>query len=54
MGVEIKDLTTGLIDFRGLRDGHEVYLCWQYGEADIRFWHEIESGFAGRQLIDWD
>jgi len=54
MSVEIKDLTVGLIDFRGLRDGREVYLCWKYGEADIRFWHEIEAGFAGRRLIDWD
>ncbi len=54
MGVEIKDLATGLIDFRGLHNGREVYLCWQYGEADIQYWHEIEAGFSGRQPIDWD
>jgi len=53
MGVEVKDLTTGLIDFVGLRDGREVYLCWKYGEDSIQFWHEIDAGFSGRQLIDW-
>ncbi len=53
-GIEIKDLVTGLIDFRALHDGREVYLCWRYGEGDIQFWHEIEAGFGGRQLIDWD
>ena len=54
MGIEVKDLTTGLIDFVGLRDGREVYLCWKYGEESIQFWHEIEAGFSGRQLIDWE
>lgn len=43
MSVEIKDLSIGLIDFRALRDGREVSLCWQYGEGDIRFWHEKAS-----------
>ena len=54
MGVEIKDLTIGLIDFVALHDGREVYLCWKCGEDDIQFWHEIEAGFSGRQLIDWE
>jgi hypothetical protein len=54
MGIEVKDLTTGLIDFVGLRDGREVYLCWKYGEDNIQFWHEIDAGFSGRQLIDWE
>lgn len=54
MGVYIKDLIIGLIDFPALRDGKEVYLCWQFGEGDITYWHEIETGFAGRQLIDWE
>ncbi len=53
MGIEVKDLTIGLIDFVGLYDGREVYLCWKYGEDSIQFWHEIEAGFSGRQLIDW-
>ena len=54
MGIEIKDLTIGLIDFTTLRDGREVYLCWKYGEGEIQFWHENEAGFAGRQIIDWE
>lgn len=54
MGIEVKDLTTGLIDFPALRDGRIVYLCWKYNEGSIQFWHEIEAGFAGRQPIDWE
>jgi len=54
MGIEVKDLTIGFIDFVSLHDGREVYLCWKYGEESIQFWHEIEAGFAGRQLIDWE
>ena len=50
-GVLIKDVNIGLLDFPALRDGREVYLCWQYGEGDIAFWHEIEAGYAGRQPI---
>ena len=51
-GVQIKDVNSGLIDFSALKDGREVYLCWQYGEGDIAFWHEMDAGFAGRQPID--
>ena len=54
MGIEVKDLSTGLIDFLALKDGREVYLCWKYDEGTIQFWHEIEAGFAGRQPIDWE
>jgi hypothetical protein len=52
LGVLFKDINLGLLDFPALRDGREVYLCWQYGEGDIAFWHEVEAGFAGRQPID--
>jgi hypothetical protein len=51
-GVLIKDINIGLLDFPALRDGQEVYLCWQYGEGEIAFWHEVEAGFAGRQPIN--
>jgi hypothetical protein len=54
MGIEVKDLTSGLIDFVALHDGREVYLCWKYGEDSIQFWHEIEAGFSGRRFIDWE
>ena len=50
-GAQIKDINTGLLDFSALKNGREVYLCWQHGEDDIRYWHEIEAGFAGRQPI---
>jgi hypothetical protein len=53
LGVLVKDLDAGLIDFPTLRDGHEVYLCWRLGEGEhIQWWHAIEDGFAGRQLLD--
>lgn len=54
MGIEVKDLTIGLIDFPALRDGRVIYLCWKYNEEKVQFWHEVEAGFAGRQLIDWE
>lgn len=54
MGIEVKDLAIGLIDFVAMHEGREVYLCWKYGEDSIQFWHEIEAGFQGRQRIDWD
>jgi len=49
MGCELKDIDQGLIDFRAEREGREVYLCWKLGEPDIRWWHDLEAGFAGRQ-----
>ena len=53
LGVEVKDPDQGLIDFRTIRDGREVYLCWKLGEgAQIRFWHDFETGYAGRQPLD--
>ena len=51
MGVEIKDLRTGLVDFRAEREGRVVYLCWRLGEDQIRFWHELDTGFAGREPL---
>ena len=51
-GAQIKDINIGLLDFSALKDGREVYLCWQHGEGDIAYWHEVEDGYAGRQAID--
>jgi hypothetical protein len=42
----------GLVDFHSMREGRPVFLCWQLGEEDIRFWHELEGGFAGRQPLE--
>lgn len=47
----LKDPETGLIDFLSLREGHEVYLCWRLGEERINYWHELHTGFAGRQPL---
>jgi hypothetical protein len=52
LDVELKDYFTGLIDFRHLREGKEVYLCWRFGEAEVAHWHELNSGFAGRKKIE--
>ncbi len=52
LGVILKDINAGLLDFPALRNDNEVYLCWRYGEGDIAFWHEIDAGFAGRQPIE--
>jgi len=52
IGVLLKDLNMGLLDFPYLKDGREIYLCWKYGEEEIAFWHEVEAGYAGRQPID--
>lgn len=52
MGVVIKDLQQGLIDFNAKYGGRDIFLCWRIGEKDIHFWHEIEEGFAGRQPIE--
>lgn len=51
-GVEIKDVNTGLLDFRAWRDGREVYLCWRYGEPRVEYWHDLDAGFAGRQRLE--
>ena len=52
LDVVLRDLDRGLLDFPALRDGREVYLCWQEGEDAIRWWHEPEAGFAGRRPLD--
>ena len=51
LGVELKDPAVGLIDFPSLREGRVVYLCWRLGEAAIEYWHETDTGFAGRQPL---
>ena len=50
-GCEIKGVHEGLVDFPSIREGREVYLCWRMPEKEIRFWHDLHSGFAGRQPI---
>src|SRR5215469_1252886 len=52
MGVVVKDLDVGLVDFPTLYLGEEVYLCWRMDEDDIEHWHGVHEGFAGRKEID--
>ncbi|HEV3479659.1 MAG TPA: DUF2203 domain-containing protein [Gaiellaceae bacterium] len=51
-GVLVKDLDRGLLDFPALRGEEEILLCWHVGEDEIRFWHGVEEGFAGRKPLD--
>jgi hypothetical protein len=50
-GIELKGVDEGLVDFPSDRDGRIVYLCWRLGEDRIAWWHELDTGFAGRQPL---
>jgi hypothetical protein len=50
LGVELKG-PDGLCDFPSFRDGREIYLCWRLGEPEVAYWHDLHSGFAGRQPL---
>jgi hypothetical protein len=53
MGIVVRDVRSGLIDFPSLRDGRVINLCWRRGEPlEIRWWHEAAAGFAGRQPLE--
>jgi hypothetical protein len=52
IGVQVKDLDIGLLDFPCAVDDEIVLLCWKYGEEKIEFWHGMEEGFKGRKRID--
>jgi len=54
LGVVVKDLDAGLVDFPARRDGVDVLLCWQVGEDEVEWWHGPGDGFAGRKPVDWD
>lgn len=51
LGIQLKDRRTGLIDFPSELDGRTVLLCWRLGEPSVQFWHDVDSGFAGRQPL---
>ena len=51
MGIKVRDIDLGLIDFPAMRFGTTVYLCWRYGESDIEFWHAANEGFTGRKSL---
>lgn len=49
--IQIKDVDRGLIDFPSFIGGKEVFLCWEQDEEDIEFWHDLASGYAGRERL---
>lgn len=51
-GVVVKNIDEGLLDFPSMRFDEEVWLCWKYGETEIKFWHEKNSGFMGRKPLE--
>jgi hypothetical protein len=52
LGAVLRDPTTGLIDFPADRSGKPIFLCWRLGEEQVAWWHDRETGFAGRQPLD--
>jgi hypothetical protein len=50
--IQIKDFERGLIDFPALRNGKEILLCWEKDETDIQYWHDLDSGYPGRERLD--
>ena len=51
VGCVFKGFEQGLVDFYGKLDGREVFWCWKVGEDRIEYWHDMEAGYAGRQLV---
>jgi hypothetical protein len=51
-GIVLRDIDRGLVDFPALIDGREVYLCWEVGEEDVAFWHDMDAGYGGREPLD--
>ena len=52
VGCVFKGFDDGLVDFHSTLDGRDIYLCWKFGEPEIQYWHEIDSGFASRQALE--
>jgi hypothetical protein len=51
-GIVLRDIDRGLVDFPALLDGREIYLCWELGEDEVAYWHELEGGYGGREPLD--
>ena len=51
-GIVLRDIDRGLVDFPAVIDGREVYLCWELGEDDVGYWHDLDSGYRGREPLD--
>ena len=51
VGCTFKGFDDGIVDFLSTKDGRDILLCWKLGETEITHWHEVDAGFAGRQLL---
>lgn len=51
LGLTLRDIERGLVDFPALVSGRQVWLCWRQGEAEIGWWHELDTGFDGRRVL---
>jgi hypothetical protein len=51
LGITLRDIERGLIDFPALASGRQVWLCWHLGESDVAHWHELETGFGSRRPL---
>ena len=51
-GIVVRDVSRGLIDFPSIREDREIYLCWELGEDEIAYWHELDTGYGGRRPLD--
>jgi hypothetical protein len=51
-GIVLRDIDRGLLDFPALVDGREIYLCWELGEDEVAYWHELDTGYGGRRPLD--
>jgi hypothetical protein len=51
LGITLRDIERGLIDFPALASGRQVWLCWELGETDVAHWHELETGFGSRRPL---
>jgi hypothetical protein len=51
-GIVLRDIDRGLVDFPAIFEDREVYLCWELGEDDVAFWHDLDGGYGGREPLD--
>ncbi len=51
-GIVLRDIDRGLVDFPAVLDETEVLLCWELGEDEVAFWHDLDAGYGGREPLD--
>jgi hypothetical protein len=51
-GIVLRDIDRGLVDFPALLEDREIYLCWELGEDEVAFWHDMDAGYGGREPLE--